>query len=151
MAYYYLTQTNKIFKSVGARKVKQVCHNLTKLANSGMWGFSTHTTVSLSGACSFTNPSGIIYTPYIPLQTTTNSISSFTTTTGRTLNSTWSVEIAQDLQAMHGIDLNADMIPFPVPKNRNTYPIQKFKARNTITIRTKEFSDIIFELSTRRL
>ena len=121
MAYYYITEDYKVFKTVGARKVKMIYGSRKK----------------------FRGQKGIVYAPYIPIQI----VSSPVVGQARKLKAKWTVDVEQDLKAMHGIDIGSALRPWLKERPfRNTIPIHKFKAKYTIRLETKNYYDVIFEM-----
>ncbi len=85
---------------------------------------------------------------------------------GRHLQANWTQNIAQDLQSLHGIDVEAEMAmymtqeiaaefdmsladaikQFTIYHQRNKIPIQKFKCGRKIICQSKHFYDVVTEL-----
>lgn len=132
MSYYYLTTDDKIYKSVGARRVCQILQKNKKK----YWRMTAP----------------FVYCPYIPVITTTTVMQK-----NRSLSARWTVEIAQDLQAMNGITLSSSEIRLVDKRDkirwsrRNIIPIQTFRAHHHIVCESKDFSRIVFELASREL
>ncbi len=132
MSYYYLTDDGKIYKSVGARKVRLIHRNVfnEKL-----------------------NANSAFYAPYIPLQVTKVALQQVSLSTFKSslfLSTKWKIEAQQDLVFMHDIDITSELKSFR-KCNRNNLPIHLFKKSNRIICETNDFQRILFELSMREL
>ena len=130
MAYYYITDTHKVFKKVGARKVKMIYGWQSR--REGMDGYVES---------SFRN-TGIIYNPYIPLLIQSTPV----VAQNRKLHAKWSIEMEQDLKMMHGIDLSGAYYIL-----KNTIPFHKFKKMYNVILETKNYHDVIFEMAESKL
>ena len=134
MAYYYITTDYKVFEKVGARKVKMIYGSRKKFrkGNKGSEFFDA----------------GIVFAPYMPITIQSTPIVG----QARKLSAKWSVDLEQDLKAMHGVDINSVLQPwFKERPFRNTIPIHKFKAKYKIRKETKYYYDVVFEMVERDL
>jgi len=90
---------------------------------------------------------------------------------GRHLKANWTLEIATDMQVMHGIDIEKELTAymsqeiakelnmsvvdvmkhFIIYRQRNKMPIQKFKGWRKIIYQSKHFYDVVTELMMHEL
>ena len=135
MAYYYITADWRVYKSVGARKVKRIHINLMKKSKG-----TSHRGSEFIDA-------GIVFAPYIPITIQSTPV----VAQARKLSAKWTVDLEQDLKAMHGIDINRELSSWWGKQHRNVIPIQKLRKKYTIIYQSKNFHDIVFEFANREL
>ena len=143
MAYYYLTDEGKIYKSAGVRKVRLIHQNV--------FNEKYYTHFSINHSKLNTNANGMIYNPYIPLQITKTALQSISSISPSSFSSRWKIEAVQDIKFMYGIDLAAELNARRNKCKRKNLPIQLFKKNNKIICEANDIQQILFELSMREL
>ena len=145
MAYYYLTDEGKIYKSAGVRKVRLIHQNVF---NEKCY---THFSINHSKPNTNSNSNCWIYNPHIPLQITKTALQTISSISPSSFSSRWKIEAVQDIKFMHGIDLAAELSARRNKCKRKNLPIQLFKKNNKIICEANDFQQILFELSMREL